>query len=97
MTTTTTTLSARLPEPELHGERRKAPLRSCVQAALKRYFADLNGQRPVALYQLVISEVEQPMLEAVLDYTRGNQSQAADMLGINRNTLRKKLRQYGIV
>jgi Fis family transcriptional regulator len=95
--TTTTTLSARTVEPELRGERRKAPLRSCVQAALQRYFTDLNGQRPVALYQMVISEVEQPMLEAVLDYTRGNQSQAADILGINRNTLRKKLRQYGII
>jgi Fis family transcriptional regulator len=84
------------PEPGVRGERRKDPLRTCVQNALKRYFSDLNGHRPVGLYQMVISEVEQPMLEAVLEYTRGNQSQAAEVLGINRNTLRKKLRQYGI-
>ena len=94
--TTTNTLPAYAPEHGVNGERRKAPLRNCVQAALRRYFADLNGQRPVGLYQMVISEVEQPMLEAVLEYTRGNQSQAAELLGINRNTLRKKLRQYGI-
>jgi len=77
-------------------ERRQQPFSVCVRTALKRYFQDLNGHRPVGLYQLVLAEVERPLLEAVMAFTRGNQSQAAEVLGINRNTLRKKLRHYGL-
>jgi Fis family transcriptional regulator len=72
------------------------PLRASVRTALRRYFKDLNGHRPAGLYQMVMSEVEQPLLETVMSYTRGNQSQAAAILGINRNTLRKKLKQHGL-
>lgn len=72
------------------------PLRDLTEEALKSYFATLNGHKPGELYDLVLREVEQPLLKAVLDYTEGNQSQAADILGINRGTLRKKLRSYGL-
>ena len=77
-------------------ERRQRPLRTCVEAALRCYFADLNGHKPSGLYQMVMSEVEKPLLETVMHHARGNQSQAAEMLGINRNTLRKKLKFHGI-
>jgi Fis family transcriptional regulator len=77
-------------------ERRTKPLRTSVEAALKRYFRDLNGHQASGLYQMVISEVEQPLLQTVLNHTGGNQSRAAEILGINRNTLRKKLKLYGI-
>jgi len=75
---------------------RGVPLRSHAEQALDNYFASLNGHAPGHLYELVMSEVEEPLFRAVLDYAEGNQSRAADILGINRGTLRKKLRHYGI-
>lgn len=72
------------------------PLRLQVQAALQDYFYNLEGQAPSSLYKLVLQEVEAPLLEAVMNHTRGNQTRAAEMLGINRSTLRKKLKQYGL-
>ncbi|MEJ2514928.1 MAG: helix-turn-helix domain-containing protein [Gammaproteobacteria bacterium] len=68
-----------------------------TEQALDDYFRTLNGHRPGDLYDLVIGEVERPLLKTVLIYTEGNQSQAADILGINRGTLRKKLRQHGLI
>ena len=62
--------------------------------ALCTYFSHLNGYKPGDLYQLVIGEVEKPLFSAVLKYTNGNQSEAAEILGINRGTLRKKLKSY---
>ncbi len=73
------------------------PLRQLTEDALRTYFKNLNGHKPGDLYGLVLREVEQPLFKAVLDYTRGNQSRAADILGINRGTLRKKLKSYGLV
>jgi Fis family transcriptional regulator, factor for inversion stimulation protein len=70
------------------------PLSALTDEALKSYFASLNGHKPGDLYQLVIGEVERPLLKAVLGYTKGNQSRAAEILGINRGTLRKKLKSY---
>jgi Fis family transcriptional regulator len=75
----------------------KKPLCKHTEDALGQYFATLNGDRPGDLYDLVIGEVERPLFQAVMDYTRGNQSQAAGILGINRGTLRKKLRTYSII
>ena len=75
---------------------RGIPLRSHAEQALDSYFASLNGHSPAHLYELVLREVEEPLFRAVLDYSDGNQSRAADILGINRGTLRKKLRHYGI-
>jgi Fis family transcriptional regulator, factor for inversion stimulation protein len=75
---------------------RSVPLRSHAEQALDSYFASLNGHAPGHLYELVLREVEEPLFRAVLDYAEGNQSRAAGILGINRGTLRKKLRHYGI-
>jgi Fis family transcriptional regulator len=72
------------------------PLRSHAEEALSAYFTSLNGHRPAQLYDLVLREVEEPLFKAVLDYAEGNQSRAAGILGINRGTLRKKLRQFGL-
>lgn len=77
-------------------ERRKKPLAAAVEAALERYFDDLDGTAPGDLYHLVLSEMERPLLTSVMRYTRGNQSQASVLLGINRGTLRKKLKIYGL-
>ena len=71
-------------------------LHDLTEEALKTYFATLNGHQPGELYDLVLREVERPLLKAVLEYTEGNQSKAAEVLGINRGTLRKKLRSYGL-
>lgn len=77
-------------------ENQSQPLRECAETALRRYFKDLDGHVPGNLYTLVINEVEEPLLRAVLEFTRGNQSRAAEILGINRSTLRKKLRAHGL-
>ncbi len=71
-------------------------LRVQTENALKIYFESLNGHRPGDLYNLVLGQVEEPLFQAVMKYTNGNQSQAAEMLGINRGTLRKKLKTYSI-
>ena len=81
-------------EPAAMRERRKKPLGSAVQTALACYFSDLDGHPPDGLYNMVISEVERPLFEAVMNHVRGNQSKAAKILGINRTTLRKKLEHY---
>ncbi|VAX76282.1 DNA-binding protein Fis [Serratia symbiotica] len=72
------------------------PLRDSVKQALKNYFAQLNGQPVNELYALVLAEVEQPLLDLVMQYARGNQTRAALIMGINRGTLRKKLKKYGM-
>jgi len=72
-------------------------LRDNVEVALKNYFAQLDGAPVTEVYQLVLSEVEAPLLEQVMKYTRNNQTKASTMLGLNRGTLRKKLKQYGLL
>jgi len=71
-------------------------LRNHAERALSDYFTSLNGHRPAHLYDLVLREVEEPLFRVVLDYAQGNQSRAAVILGINRGTLRKKLKQFGL-
>ncbi len=73
------------------------PLREHAEAALDAYFQRLNGHRPSGLYQLVLREVEEPLFRAVMDYTEGNLLRAAEILGINRGTLRRKLEDYDLV
>jgi len=75
---------------------RELPLRNHAERALSEYFTSLNGHRPAQLYDLVLREVEEPLFRVVLDYAEGNQSRAAVILGINRGTLRKKLKQFGL-
>ena len=81
---------------EVSPEEVNKPLRECIAAALDNYFHHLDGHKPENLYSMVLAEMEVPLLEAMLKYTGGNQSHAAIMLGINRGTLRKKLKQYGL-
>jgi Fis family transcriptional regulator, factor for inversion stimulation protein len=75
---------------------KELPLRTHTERALHEYFASLNGHRPARLYDLVLREVEEPLFRTVLNYSEGNQSRAAGILGINRATLRKKLREFGL-
>jgi Fis family transcriptional regulator len=84
----------RVTSAKAHGK--DLPLRSHTERALHDYFASLNGHRPAHLYDMVLREVEEPLFRAVLDYAAGNQSRAATILGINRGTLRKKLRALGL-
>jgi len=72
-------------------------LRDCVETTLSNYFAQLDGAPVTDVYQLVLTEVEAPLLEQVLKYTRNNQTKASVLLGLNRGTLRKKLKQYGLL
>ncbi len=72
------------------------PLAECVTHAMEQYFHDLNGELPNNLQSFFINEVEKPFLEVVMKQVNGNQTRAADMLGINRNTLRKKLKTYNL-
>ena len=78
-------------------ERRKQPLRSAAQTALNHFFDDLDGDVPENLYDMMIGEMEHALFGKVMERTRGNQSKAAAMLGINRTTLRKKLRLHGLI
>ena len=73
------------------------PLHDSVRQALESYFMQLKGQAPNNLYELVLAEVEVPLIEAVMEYTKGNQSRAAILLGLSRGTLRKKLKIYGML
>jgi Fis family transcriptional regulator len=75
-------------------ERRKGPLAQCVKNALRIYFRELNGHNPANLHELVISQVEEPLLAVVMQHTGGNVTRAAQILGLNRGTLRKKLQKY---
>lgn len=68
-----------------------------VHRTLDQYFRDLDGEKPAAIYDMVIRNVERPMLEFVLRQANGNQTVAAEMLGINRNTLRRKLTEYELL
>ena len=72
------------------------PLRQNVQAAIRRYLEDMGQSQPAGLYRTLLAEVEPPLIEEVLRYTRGNQSRTAKILGMTRNTLRTKLNRYQI-
>ena len=84
--------------PSGNGQQRQgAPLSRMVRQALDEYFAQLDGTEPSDLYQMVMAQAEQPLLERVMLHTGGNQTRAAQLLGISRATLRKKLALYNLV
>ncbi|HKQ29928.1 MAG TPA: DNA-binding transcriptional regulator Fis [Burkholderiales bacterium] len=75
---------------------RRGPVAACVKQTMERYFSELNGEKVTGVYDMVLHEMEKPLLEIVMRHTKGNQVRAADILGINRNTLRKKLKQHKV-
>ncbi len=77
-------------------ERRKQPIRRSVTSAIELYLQDMDGHEVNDLYHVVLSEVEPAILDVVMNYVEGNQTEAAEMLGISRGTLRKKLKLYGL-
>ena len=72
------------------------PLKDCVFSAMKNYYTHVAGGNPCEIYELVLTQVEPPLLETTMEFTQGNQSKAAMLLGISRGTLRKKLKKYGL-
>jgi len=91
------------PKPKLENDsaiphiNKYGSIRNCLVHALNDYFHDLDDQSTHNLYSLVFKEVEATLLETTLAFTNQNQSKAAEMLGINRGTLRKKLKEYGLI
>ena len=72
-------------------------LRDAVTASVRKYLEELDGQLSTDVYQMVLAEIEAPLLEEIMAYTRNNQTKASIMLGLNRGTLRKKLKQYKLI
>jgi Fis family transcriptional regulator len=72
-------------------------LRDAVTTSVRNYLQELDGQMSTDVYQMVLAEVEAPLLEEIMAYTRNNQTKASIMLGLNRGTLRKKLKQYDLI
>jgi len=93
----TTTFSTQNPSETTYAGTNEQSLRDCVEKAVSNYFQHLEGHDVTDVYDMVLSEVEAPMLEVVMKYTRHNQTKAANVLGLNRGTLRKKLKQYGLL
>lgn len=75
----------------------KGTLKSAAEDAIRQFIETLDGEEAREFYNLVLAEVEEPLLRVVMEYTANNQSRAATMLGLNRGTLRKKLRQYDLL
>jgi len=72
-------------------------IEACIRANLEDYFRDLGGTEPTALYDMLLKVVEKPLLDVVMQHAGHNQSRAADWLGLNRNTLRKKLLEHQLL
>ena len=75
---------------------RSNELAECVKRSLERYFKDMDGEKPTSIYEMVLKNIEKPMIQTDLGEAKGNQTLAAEMLGINRNTLRSKMQQLRI-
>ena len=75
----------------------KKDIEECVRETLTQYFKDLRGAEPHSLHDMIVRTVEKPMLDVVMRQAQGNQSKAAEWLGINRNTLRRKLLDHRLV
>ena len=68
----------------------------CVRKAVDGYLNDLDGEKPCPIYSMVMKSVEKPLIELAMKHANGNQTLAAELLGINRNTLRNKIKQFKI-
>jgi Fis family transcriptional regulator len=75
----------------------RSDIEECIRRSLERYFRDLDGEKPCAIYEMVLNQVERPILEVVMRQANGNQTHAAQLLGINRNTLRRKLQDNDLI
>ena len=75
----------------------KKNIEECIRESLESYFKDLRGVEPSAMYDMIINVVERPLLDVVMKHAEGNQSRAAEWLGINRNTLRRKLVDHKLI
>ena len=75
----------------------KKQIDECIRGSLEQYFRDLRGAEPHSMHEMILDAVEKPLLEDVMQHAEGNQSRAAEWLGINRNTLRRKLLQHKLV
>ena len=75
----------------------RPPIEECIRDNLEQYFHDLHGAEPHALHDMILAAVERPLLEVVMTRAEGNQSKAAQWLGINRNTLRRKLLEHRLL
>ena len=75
----------------------KQAIEECVRGSLEKYFRDLDGEAAHDIYEMVMMSAERPVLEMVMEHANGNQSVAAGILGINRNTLRKKLQHHKLI
>lgn len=93
---TTTTLE-KPQSAEFELTQKNQPLHDSVRQSLENYLSQVKDQLPSNLYELILAEVEAPLLECVMDYTKSNQSRAAILLGLSRGTLRKKLKMYGML
>ena len=74
----------------------KNGLSECVHEVMEKYFADLDGHEATDIYELVLGQVEKPLFEVVIEHTQGNLSRASQLLGLNRGTLRSRLKKYGL-
>lgn len=92
-----TTNTLEKPESAFALTQKNQPLHDSVRQSLENYLSILKGQMPDNLYELILAEVEEPLMKCVMDYTKNNQSRAAIVLGLSRGTLRKKLKQYGML
>lgn len=72
-------------------------LRQAVKDTLHNYFTNIGGEQPIDFYNILLEEIERPLLEVLINYTQYNQVKMAAILGISRGTLRKKLKQYGLL
>lgn len=75
----------------------KKLIEDCIRSSLETYFRDLRGAEPHSMYDMIVATVERPLLEVVMQQAEGNQSRAAEWLGINRNTLRRKLVEHKLI
>lgn len=73
------------------------PIRQAIESAMNSYLDTLNGERPAGVYKLVVGEVEAALLKTIMEYAEHNQSHAAEYLGLNRGTLRKKLKEHKLL